>query len=631
MGIISWFKRKIKRPSEKREVTPPKKLPPVTAVDVGTSNKARTGGYTIRGGRGSGGGGRGTITSTSGGITPQQAEQIEKQIVKSRTIQPKGSISTTPTTGRIVAPQKTITTTPAPVINRSLFISPPPKEKPPKAKQYFKEKIEKISEKDYEEEEKLRARKSGTFGEIFQRGDYPALVLKGGDVVGEKLLGISSKISGKIGLPELSKEEKKTYGVPVGETIVLAGFSPALSTTTDIMKSVPKTTDVAFKGTSQTLKGKVLKTDIKYVSERGSGTATGLTIQQSADDFTKSLTLGSSKKVSKGVKFPTGKIVTKETKFGGVEYGVAKSEGDKFLQASVGKTFKGTIGKQKDVSKYAAKTFGISKGEDTLLLGKVVSPSGDARTFGLIKDISSKDPSTLFKVSSGGNIISKQTAKVGESSLKSIVASSLIKKAPPLISPTKTFSTTGSVLLSKTSPQITKPRVTESTIQIPKQRPFIKTKQSPMLNVTSLVKEKTRLKLKTQLKQPQKTGGRMKTKELTKQPQIIKQMPLQKQTTKQNRITVRTPPLTKFKPKRTPILPWFTFRPQLPKVRTRRYKTSSQFKIKRSPSLLAIGEQIKSKKKGRGEFSGLGIRPILIPRGIIRRGKRKVKRKKKRK
>lgn len=69
---ISWF-----RP-EKVTVTPtpPKTQEPVRAVDVGTPTQERTGGYTVRGGSGSRGGG-GTISSVQG-ITPSQAESIEK-------------------------------------------------------------------------------------------------------------------------------------------------------------------------------------------------------------------------------------------------------------------------------------------------------------------------------------------------------------------------------------------------------------------------------------------------------------------------------------------------------------------------------------------------------------------------
>jgi len=120
MGIVSRVKRFFskkesvtKTPTVTQTSIPAQSQPAVRSVDIVDSKGSQAGSYTVYGGSGSRGGG-GSISSTTGSVTPQQAKAIE--------VKTAGTGTPAVIKAKTLAPPKTTTTTST---KSSAFVGPP--------------------------------------------------------------------------------------------------------------------------------------------------------------------------------------------------------------------------------------------------------------------------------------------------------------------------------------------------------------------------------------------------------------------------------------------------------------------------------------------------------------------------
>jgi len=204
-------------------------------------------------------------------------------------------------------------------------------------------------------------------------------------------------------------------------------------------------------------------------------------------------------------------------------------------------------------------------------------------------------------------VVSKTLLKLGE--VKGAAVTGLPITKSTIKFPTEvTKAIVGAKLVSKTIPVVaatTIPMYKTETLTLPTTKPLIKISTKPSIkSVTKpIVKPITKPAVKTITKPVLKPITKPILKPIIKP--IIK--PIVKPI-----VTITTipglPPPTKR---------GFIWIPSLGlgkkrKAPKRQFKTPS-FKVSRQPSLLALGEKIRARKPGRAEFTGLTLRPILIP------------------
>lgn len=403
-------------------------------------------------------------------------------------------------------------------------------------------------------------------------------------------------------------------------------FSPAFQTSGQISKAVGTQTEVGFAGTSQQLAKDQVKTDIVYTTSTGEkGIARGVSKVIQGEDKSVVVTAGRGGTYSQRINVPTGSTRVKTgSTFEGAEVSVVKQAGDDFV--SVGGGGLRRTG-SKDVNQFVSGTVGTSKGDFTSTVGGVITEKGSVRMGGILKTVPKTDAKT-FRITGGSQdpALSALVKKNAETSLKNIVTASAEK--PPV-----------SVTTPSVSKDIFTPTTVKQTFAPSKTITKVKTKQSTGQIQTPKVKSSgaTAQTLKTNVALSTSLATRQGQKQRQEQRPRLSQRSgqTQKQTTRL-RLATANPPLVRLKqPKITPTSvsiptrpPGSFFTPLAPFSLKSKRQRSNPFKRttrgfkqpRRTPSLLAVGRNIKSPTKGIAEFSGITLRPILT-----KKKKKKVK------
>ena len=343
-----------------------------------------------------------------------------------------------------------------------------------------------IVEKDVAllEESKERVRKGTTYEqeyreyvsktplkELIGKGQYPQAVLKGYYIAGEKIAGLSEKAISKITGGKLLPDERKIVSQVVGETLLFGTFRPSMKTSGELAREIlPKRNDIIFKGVSQRIEGGLVKTDLKFLTERGqTGRAIGLTEQKQITKLPSEFEMGKGKiiktlqdvdliayktiakgKVSagRGIKFPTGRVTAKFESFAGAEIGLSKSFGRVSFQASKG-IIKSPLSKGVEFptgrvlintgepSLYESAGIAVKgKGRLTYFAGGTTGQKAFGRYVGMIKDISRRK--VLFEITREGAKEYQVPKLLSEKALQqvgSLVTRAVSKPIPPKVSP----------------------------------------------------------------------------------------------------------------------------------------------------------------------------------------------------
>ena len=504
----------------------------------------------------------------------------------------------------------------------------------------------------------------------FSKGDFVARTKEGGISIpgtfattflttGETTAALLrvDKVWGKISKKPIIVQKGQAVRF-VSDLFTFAMFSPAMQTTAQLTKSLqPK--DVIFKGVEQKTDKGFIKTDIKfYTSDKKVGIARGISKIGQEGETTFSKTIAGGGTFQKGVKFPSGKLIIKPTSsFGGKQWSILK-EGDEIMKlgkvsgVSVGKkmrvsteAFVGKVVSRKGSGKLIDTYFGLgkgvaSKGKSYLISKSLGQKTGLARSLGVIAKTSTKKSfGGYVRGGLGSSLITKPTLKLAEQSTKEIIQRG-VQSAPKIAS----FSSVIAGSVSSSIPQSAYygkglyERTPASVSYNPSQKTISDTK-------IRIIQDQT-----PQIKTIPSTAFNTKsleiTKEITKQKIAQEQIPKEKivplikeryiQFQKQKERTISSPrykspikfipsiPKRTITPKRTPIAIVTPKRKKPPiKRRNVRFLKRKPTKVKRRPSLVAFGLNIKSPKI-KGRETAFSIRPI-----ITKKKRKKRKRKKK--
>lgn len=202
------------------------------------------------------------------------------------------------------------------------------------------------------------------------------------------------------------------------------------------------------------------------------------------------------------------------------------------------------------------------------------------------------------------------------------VPSSIIKQTGFTTSSSSMWAGTG-LYERTTSEPLFRQRTFISTIPEIKQPSFILNKEVSILKTTPGLKIDLGLKNIPSLKQQPS----LKTTSILKQAPMLKQAEKQKQMQKlkmlqKNKSLFPRFPIFRIPNPKTPGL-FFSPKSKPFKISRSLFGKKKKYRVPRSPSLVAIGQGIKSTRYGRAEFSALGIRPIIISRKRKVKGSRK--------
>ena len=445
--------------------------------------------------------------------------------------------------------------------------------------------------------------------------------------LGEHVIGKARSIG--INIPLLPPVKKATAIKFGSDLLTTSFFSPAFAPTYQIEKQIASTDILAFKGKSTPIEGKnILKTEAKFVTASGEkGSIVGVsTARNVGEDLTASVTAGAGKTVKTGFEFPTLRTIKTSKPFKGVQASLTKTTDDTFVSVSRGavKDSKGVI------KQFKGYDLGKFNEAGTVSVGKVTTEGGHPNLFniGVIenvgkqgKNIKSFIPSTITGTPLSTTFQQQPLANlknIATAGLKTSARSSTVKN---IVARTGTITGTGGITLglknvqqpARTSKVLIKQsndlglnfKQPTTSLLGTSDRQDLSQNQFMNLGLATIQQNKTKLKSGTGLKyiSTQKEGLQQKS---------ALKLKTQQKSRSSSRNMFKIPLTPKQPIRKFPVIPFGFLSFQLPKTKGKKKKSSGSLFIKRTPSLFAIGEQIKSTSFGKLESSGLGIRPIII-------------------
>ena len=426
-----------------------------------------------------------------------------------------------------------------------------------------------------ERQRTARAEKEG-FIKTVQRGDFPTATLIGAQELVERsgILTLSEAITKqtfgrvpalrKLGVGEkLNPAERKAASKFLSEQVILAGASPVLSTSGQIVSKLPKTTTVKFVGKQRTVGNKIV-TDVVFLdSGKRIGVAKGVTFVKKGKTFT--VTAGKTAKRGVVTVSPSGKIRLAEREaFVGIEKSVAKARAfrlrqqlsvaaSKFgvrqatrnlkglIQASRGKllqvrgdkvirrsllTRKPKKVKATDLEDFVSLAAIFSKKDLSLIVGRTLLKRGDQVKFiGLITG-SGRLGATGFKITAKQTKLYNKALKQVLGTVSSTAKASKVKGLSPQA---KAIISSGVVATSQVTRSKAAVKSKASAVSQPVKRPTLKLTPVAATKVKQIEKQSS--KVAQQIKQIQKQRVKQKGKQKTKLTQKLNQ--LQRQLQKQ--------------------------------------------------------------------------------------------------